>query len=100
MLITITDHAKFRCEQREITESTVRKIVKSPERLYLDSKSNHFIAIRREKYYQETMPIAVSFDNTEKGIKIVSVFPEGENEIQNRLERKRYVEVQKNPLRS
>lgn len=96
MKIVLSSHLKIRLKEREIPQSYPRKIVTRPDRLFVDTISNHQIAVKELEYNEKVRPMVVAYDIIESKVHIITIHPSTEEEINNKLKRGRWMKHEKN----
>lgn len=96
MKIVLRPHLKIRLKQREIPLNYPDKIVAQPEQKYFDNQTGHHIAIKKLEYNGKVRPMVSAYDIISKEIQIITVHPITYQEINNRLERQRWIKNEKN----
>lgn len=96
MKIISQPHLKIRLKQREIPPDYPSKIFSQPDNQYLDTFSNHQIAVKKLKYNGKLRPMAIAYDIIKLEIQIITVHPISNQEISNRVKRGRWVKYEKN----
>lgn len=97
MAIVLSDHLKLRLKIRKINKFLPGKIIKESSEIYFDIETNHWIAIKYDKYAGKIRPMVAVFDKINGDIKIITVYPSDKNEILLRVEKGRWInEKQKN----
>lgn len=91
MKIVLQPHLKIRLAQRKIPQNYPERIITNPDSKYFDTATNHFIAIKRLNYNQKLRPMVVSYDIIGDIIQIVTVHPVNDQQIQNKLKRRRWI---------
>lgn len=91
MKITLRPHLKIRLKQRFIPQDYPKNILLNPEENYFDTLTNHNIAIKTLQYSGKLRPMVVAYDIIGKTIEAVTIHPITEQEIDNRLQKGRWV---------
>lgn len=94
--IILQPHLKIRLQQRKIPQNYPGKILAKPESQYFDSLTGHFIAVRRLKYNEKLRPMAVAYDIIDELIQVITIHPITDQEITNKVQRKRWTKDEKN----
>lgn len=81
----------MRLKVRKISKSLPRRIIESAEAVYFDIETNHWIAVKQERYAGKNRPMVAVFDRLEDEIKIITVYPSDEQEILARRSRRRWI---------
>ena len=95
MKTVLQPHLKIRLEQRNIPQNYPEKIVSSPDAKYFDTQTDHTIAVKSMEHSGKLRPMAVSYDIIVDTIQIITIHPVSEQEIQNKLERGRWIKYEK-----
>lgn len=96
MKIILRPHLKIRLEQREIPQNYPKRVIIKPEFEYFDTLTGHLIAIRKLKYNEKVRPMAVAYDIIGNTIQIITIHPVSNQEIANKLLRKRWIKDEEN----
>ena len=96
MKIVLQPHLKIRLKQREIPPDYPSQIFSQPDNQYLDTLSNHQIAVKKLKYNGKLRPMAIAYDIIKYEIQIITVYPVTDQEISNRIKRRRWIRYEKN----
>lgn len=94
--IILRPHLKIRLEQRLIPQDYPKKIISHPEEHYFDTLSNRYIAIKTLPYSGKLRPMVVAYDIIGETIEAVTIHPTDEQEINNKLQRGRWIKNEKN----
>lgn len=86
---------KIRLRERLIPQNYPNKIVSAPDEKYFDTATNHQVAVKNLEYNSKVRPMAVAYDIIEEDIQIITIHPTTEQEIKNKLERKRWIKNEK-----
>ena len=96
MKIVLQPHLKIRLDQRNIPQNYPKKIVNRPDGKYFDIQTNHRIAVKYMEYNGKLRPMAVSYDIIGNIVQVITIHPVSEQEIQNKINRGRWVKNEKN----
>lgn len=96
MKIILRPHLKLRLQQREIPQDYPGKILSKPDNQYTDTLSNHQIAVKRLKYNGKLRPMAIAYDIIKSEIQVITVYPTTNQEISNRIKRRRWIKYEEN----
>ena len=88
MKIKYTSHLKTRIQLRGYDESLPRIIFKESAERYFDTQTQHFIAVKELSTHHH--PLAISYDDFETYIEIVTIHPIPRKQISNRVMTKRW----------
>lgn len=91
MKISLSEHLELRIKIRKINRLLPRKIITCSNEIYFDTETQHWIAIKREKYAGKERPIVAVFDKENNNIEIITVYPSDEKEIASRVEKGRWI---------
>ena len=91
MKIILRPHLKIRLEQRRIPQESPELIVKDPEKRFFDTETGREIAIKKLEYNEKIRSMVVVYDIIEGEIQIITIHPVSEQEIQNKLNRGRWI---------
>lgn len=91
MKIILRPHLKIRLAQRLIPQDYPKKIIFNPEEKYLDTATNHKIAVKRMEYNDKIRPMALAYDIIGSEIQVITIHPTSKQEIKNKLNRGRWV---------
>ena len=94
MRIVLQPHLKIRLQQRKIPPNYPRKILNKSESKYFDNLTGHFIAVRNLEYNEKLRPMVVAYDIIGREIQVVTIHPEDDQEIQNRLKSGRWIKYE------
>lgn len=95
MKILLRPHLKIRLRERDIPQNYPNKIISDPENKYFDTSTNHRIAVKKLEYNGKLRPMAVAYDIIGLNIQAVTVHPTTDQEIKNKLKRKRWITDEK-----
>ncbi len=95
MKIILQPHLIIRLKQRLIPQTYPSKIVSEAKNQYLDSLTNHKIAVKILKYNEKLRPMVVAYDIISSEIQIITVYPTTEQEIKNRVLSERWIKYEK-----
>ena len=96
MKIILRPHLKIRLEQRKIPQNYPGKILARPESKYFDILTSHLIAVRQLEYNGKVRPMTVAYDIIDNEIQVITVHPITNQEINNRVQRRRWIKDEKN----
>lgn len=96
MRIILQPHLKIRLKQREIPKTYPMEILTKPESRFFDILTEHSIVVRKLKYNEKLRPMVVAYDIINNEIQIITVHPITDQEIKNRVKRKRWIKNEKN----
>lgn len=96
MKIILRPHLKIRLEQRKIPQNYPCKILTRPESKYFDNLTDHLIVVRKLKYNGKLRPMVVAYDIIGDEIQIITIYPITNQEINNRVQKKRWIKDEKN----
>lgn len=96
MKIILQSHLKIRLQQRNIPPDYPKKAVINPDARYFDKQTTHLIAVKKLEYSGEIRPMAVSYDLKSGIIQIITIHPISQQEIKNKIKRKRWIKYEKN----
>ena len=91
MKIILRPHLKIRLEQRRFPQESPELIVKDPEKRFFDTETGREIAIKKLEYNEKIRSMVVVYDIIEGEIQIITIHPVSEQEIQNKLNRGRWI---------
>lgn len=91
MRIILRPHLKIRLQQRQIPQNYPKIIVDDPDAKYFDTLTDHKIAVKKLEYNEKLRPMVVSYDIIKDEIQIITIHPVSEQEIQNKLNRGRWI---------
>ncbi len=75
MNIIYTAHLKFRLKVRNIPFSLPKKIFKEAKEHYYDSLTGHYVAVHKLKFNNKIREFALTYDNKEDVIEIITIHP-------------------------
>lgn len=96
MKINLRPHLKIRLKQREIPQTYPMKILAKPESRFFDNLTGHSIVVRKLRYNERLRPMVVAYDIIGDEIQIITVHPITNQEINNRIQKKRWIKNEKN----
>lgn len=73
--IIYTDHLQFRLKIREIDDGLPKRIYENSEEMYYDTKTGYDIAVGKAFYKNKLREMAVTYEETNDEIKIVTIHP-------------------------
>lgn len=68
-------HIQFRLSFREIPQNLPRKIYNSSKERYLDTQTQKLIAISKIKYKNKLREMAVTYEETEDRVTLITIHP-------------------------
>lgn len=95
MKIILRPHLKIRLEQRKIPQDYPNKIFTKPEFRYFDTLTDHLIAVKKLEYSKKVRLMVVAYDIISDEIQVITVHPITNQEINNRVRRKRWIKDEK-----
>ncbi len=93
MAITYTPHLKKRIGERKFPYDYPKKIYEEMEENYKDVLQNSYIAIKKLLYAGRIRKIMIAYTFDEDDVKIITIHPENNVEIKNRVENGRWIKV-------
>lgn len=96
MKIIYRPHLRRRLKEREIPKDYPKKILQGSEKNYLDTITDHNIAIKRLRYNSKLRSMVIVYDIIGKNRDIVTIYPISESELRNRLKPGRWKGYEKN----
>lgn len=94
MKITLKPHLKNRLKQRQIPQNYPIKIIDKPDKRYFDTLRGRQIAIKKLTYKNKLRPMMVAYDIIEEEIQVITIHPEKDREIENRLKSGRWIKYE------
>lgn len=94
MKIILKRHLKIRLRERQIPPNYPTKILAKPDERYFDTLKGRHIAIRKLKYKDKLRPMMVAYDIIEEELQIITIHPENDREIENRLKNGRWIKYE------
>lgn len=91
IVIRLSKHLRERVVERKIPRSLPRTIVKRAQIIYVDTVTNHWVAVQNARYGGKIRPMAAVFDKIGTAITIITVYPTNEREITSRVTKGRWV---------
>ena len=91
MKIVLRPHLKIRLKQRKIPQTYPKIVIQEFESKYLDTKTNHYIAVKNLEYGEKIRPMVVAYDIIDLTIQVITVYPTSEKEISNRIKIERWL---------
>ena len=67
-----------------------------PASLFIDTVTNHHIAVKKLRYNNKLRPMVVAYDIIESEIYIITIHPSTDKEIRNKQNRGRWKKHEKN----
>lgn len=95
MKIILSKHLKVRIKERFFPSDYPEKIFKNPDKVYKDTVTGSFIAIKSLVYARKLRKISIAYILDGEDVKILTIHPEKGNEIKNRIKKGRYVKPKK-----
>jgi len=86
-------HLKRRLKERLFPIDYPRKIYNQAEIHYLDTQTNHFIAVGKLKYAGKMRNLAISYDIIGENIEIITIHPISEKELKNKINTGRWKKI-------
>lgn len=86
---------KIRLKEREIPQSYTTKILSKPDEKFIDTQTNHRIAVKRLAYNGRTRPMVVAYDIIGKEIQVITIHPSSSQEIKNKISKGRWIKNEK-----
>ena len=96
MKIVYLPHLLIRLKEREIPQNYPQLILQEPEKLYFDTITRRFIAVKKLNYLTKIKNIVVVYDIIEETNKIITIYPISESELKNKLKSGRWLRYEKN----
>lgn len=90
MKLVMSIHLKVRLKERVIPKTYPKLILANPEEEYVDTITNHKIAVKRLKYNEKLRPMVVVYDIIDSSFQVVTIYPTTEKEIKNRRNSNRW----------
>ena len=85
MKIIYRPHLRRRIKERQFPVYFPRKIYNQAKIHYLDTKTNHAIAVVKLKYAGKSRNLAISYDIISENIEIITIHPISEKELKNKI---------------
>lgn len=96
MKIILRPHFTNRLKQRQIPKNYPTKILEKPDERYFDTLKSCHIAIRKLKYKDKLRPMMVAYDIIGDEIQAITIHPENDKEVENRLKSGRWIKYEEN----
>lgn len=96
MKIIYRPHLRRRLKEREIPKDYPKKILQESEKNYLDTITDHSIAIKRLRYNSKLRNMVIAYDIIGDNREIVTIYPISESELLNRIRSERWKIDEKN----
>lgn len=93
MKIIYTKHALDQIKIRTITKKAVREIYSTPDFYCFDIFEENYVAVKQILYSEKLRFVAVSFNHETDHDKIVTVKPEKENNLLNKIRKGRWIKL-------
>jgi len=87
--IEYTNHLLNRIKLRKISKKIINKILKSPNFLLFDTLNQTKIAIKQVN----NINYMVAYVEDNKKLKVITIHPIKNSQIENRLQRKRWIKI-------
>ncbi len=94
MKVSLTEHARMRLKERQISIDDVVRIVKSPARRFYDPQTTHLIAVGPRNDGEQWLVTA--YEETETGIEVITVIATSKSLnkiITNRISSRRWLKL-------
>ncbi|MFQ6118592.1 MAG: hypothetical protein ACE5KE_01755 [Methanosarcinales archaeon] len=91
--IRYNEHLKLRIKSREVPYLLPKQIYTDADEYYYDSRTKHYIAIKKTFYNEKIRDMAISYDVYADYIEIITIHPLKKNQKENRIKTKRWVKV-------
>jgi len=95
MKIVYRPHLKRRLKQRKIPYDYPKKIYFRAKQKFIDTETDHYIAVSKLEYAGKLRNLAISYDIIGQNIEIVTVHPTSDQEINNKIKSGRWVKDEK-----
>ena len=93
MEVKYTAHLQWRLNIRSIPYELPRQIWEASNEHYMDTLTNHNIAIHKIKYNGKLREMAVSYDKKENSIEIITVHPIKSRQKNGRIHSGRWIKI-------
>ncbi|MBL7150609.1 hypothetical protein ISS86_01620 [Candidatus Microgenomates bacterium] len=93
MAIIYSEHLKNRIKQRGFPDHYPKEIYDEPKFKFRDILENNFIAIKKMLYGGKMKEIMICYTKKGQDVKIISIHPIRNNQIQNRIKNKRWIKI-------
>lgn len=90
MRIIYRPHLKRRLKEREIPDDYPKKIYKNAKLRFIDTLTNHHIAISKLEYQEKLRNLVISYDIINPNIEIITIHPISDSDIETRIKTKRW----------
>ena len=95
-LIQYADHLRLRLVLRRIPEQLSRRIYYRAKERFFDTATHHRIAVARARYTGKIREIAISFEETEETVTLITIHPLKAHQKTNRINsRSRWIPYEK-----
>lgn len=93
MRVVYTQHLSDKLRERNFPQDFPKRIFYRPDLKFKDTERESCVSIRKLPYYGRIRYISIFFeyDKNEKSVKIMTIHPETHKEIENRVEKGRYI---------
>lgn len=93
--IQYADHLHFRLALRRIPEQLPRRIYYRAKERFFDMATHHRIAVARARYAGKIRDMAVSFEENEETVTLITIHPLKAQQKTNRINSRRWVPYEK-----
>lgn len=93
--VQYADHLRLRLALRKIPEQLPRKIYQRAKEQFFDTVTHHCVRVDRARYAGKLREMAVSFEETEKAILLITIHPLKARQKTNRIHSGRWIPYEK-----
>jgi hypothetical protein len=98
--IHYADHLRLRLALRKIPEQLPRRIYQRAKERFFDMATHHRIAVARARYAGKIREMAVSFEETEETVTLITIHPLKAQQKANRINSRRWIPYEKKENRT
>ena len=96
MVLEYTPHLENRLKERRFPNDYPKKIFLKAEENYIDISQNSYIAIKKLRYAGKDQKIMIAYPIDKNSVKIITIHPEKDSEINNRIKNGRWIKYEQN----
>lgn len=91
MKILLSSHLRIRLKERLIPQIYIKKILSDPDSQFYDNVTGHLVAVKTLFYNEKLRPMAVIYGIIGSGLRVITIYPTTDSEINNRIKSKRWI---------
>ena len=96
MKVLLSSHLKIRLKERKIPRNYPSQILARPDAQFIDTVTNHRVAVKDLKYNLKSRPMVVVYDIIGLEFQVITIHPITNKEIGNKIKRGRWIKNEKN----